>query len=599
MENNSLLYPYENRYRNNTLLNGLWKFQFDPKSVGESDDWTTGLPDPIEMPVPGSFADLFTDNESRNYTGDFWYEKEFYIPNGWDDQQLQLRFGSLTQRGIVYVNGQKLAEHEGGFLPVVVNIDQAIKHDGLNKLVVKLNNELSETSIPCGTTKVLDNGKKLAKPYFDFFNYSGIQRNVWLLGLPQETIEDYSVKIKKSGSNATVDYQVETNGSKNIRVQLYDKSDELVSEAVGPTGQLVVKNPTWWGVRKPYLYTIKIDLIDNNEIIDEYNEKIGIRTVEISGDQILINDEPVYLKGFGKHEDFDLLGKTFNWSVAKRDFELMKWTNANCFRTSHYPYAEEWYQFADREGFLIIDEVPAVGMLRSIQNFLAAGMGAQTSFFDSPTVNLLKKNHLKQIKEMMKRDKNHPSVFAWSLFNEPETTSDSAKEYFTDIFTQARKLDPQKRPLTGALEKDSQPDTCKCYPLLDFICLNRYYGWYISGGTDIDEAQQSFEKEMNEWSKLNLNVPIVFTEFGADTLPSEHKLPAAMWSQEYQEKYLQMNTSIFDKFSFVRGELVWCFADFQTSEGIMRVDGNRKGVFTREREPKDSAYFLKKRWSKI
>ncbi|GEO45824.1 hypothetical protein LAL01_20560 [Companilactobacillus alimentarius] len=122
---------------------------------------------------------------------------------------------------------------------------------------------------------------------------------------------------------------------------------------------------------------------------------------------------------------------------------------------------------------------------------------------------------------------------------------------------------------------------------------------YISGGTDIDEAQQSFEKEMNEWSKLNLNVPIVFTEFGADTLPSEHKLPAAMWSQEYQEKYLQMNTSIFDKFSFVRGELVWCFADFQTSEGIMRVDGNRKGVFTREREPKDSAYFLKKRWSKI
>ena len=417
--------------------------------------------------------------------------------------------------------------------------------------------------------------------------------------LPAESIQDYEVSYTLDGADAQVDYKVFCEGAGEISVQLLDAENKLVAEANGAESALCVQNAHLWQVRNAYLYTIVITLKKDGLPVDEYRERIGIRTVEIRGTKILINGKSVYLKGFGKHEDFDILGRGFNWAVAKRDFECMKWTDANCFRTSHYPYAEEWYQMADEEGFLIIDEVPAVGMMRSTHNFAAAGTGQYTYFFETPTVPELLKNHIQQVKEMMARDKNHPSVFAWSLFNEPETTSEYAKDYFTKVFETARTLDPQNRPLTGAFEKNSAPDKCRCYQLCDFICLNRYYGWYISGGAEMEEAEVKFRAEMDKWAAKKLNVPFVFTEFGTDTLATEHKLPAIMWSQEYQNEYLAMNFSVFDSYDFVQGELVWNFADFQTSEGVMRVNGNKKGIFTRQRQPKDAAFTFKKRWESL
>lgn len=133
---------------------------------------------------------------------------------------------------------------------------------------------------------------------------------------------------------------------------------------------------------------------------------------------------------------------------------------------------------------------------------------------------------------------------------------------------------------------------------MDFICLNRYYGWYISGGS-LEEAQAQFAEEMDQWAQAAPGVPFVFTEFGADTLGSFHKLPSVMWSQEYQQEYMEMNYAMFDRYPFVRGELAWNFADFQTGQGIMRVGGNKKGLFTRDRQPKDAAHAMRRRWLEI
>ena len=118
-------------------------------------------------------------------------------------------------------------------------------------------------------------------------------------------------------------------------------------------------------------------------------------------------------------------------------------------------------------------------------------------------------------------------------------------------------------------------------------------------GRPICNAMEMFKKEMDGWKALNLNKPFIFTEYGADTLGSEHKLPSVMWSQEYQEEYLAENHAIMDSYDFVKGEQIWNFADFQTTEGIMRVNGNKKGVFTRQRQPKEVAYILKKRWTEL
>jgi len=579
-------------------LDGLWGFRFDPQAEGEAQNWQNGLPSPISMPVPASFSDLFAEGKYRDYCGDFWYETEFYLPPCKEGDRQYIRFGTITHRAVVWCNGQQAASHEGGFLPVVVDVTDLAVRGQANKLVVKVNNELNEYSIPVGNVKVMKDGSKRATPYYDFFNYAGIHRSVFLVQTPKEAVQDYSVTYGLEGDDALVHYTVKTSGEAPVEVQLIDAEGNVVAKASGKEGTLRVKDAHLWQVRNAYLYTFSITIKDGERVVDAYAEKIGIRTVEIRGSKIFINQKPVYLKGYGKHEDAEIIGKAFNYGIAKRDFECMKWNGANCFRTSHYPYADEWYQMADEEGFLIIDEVPAVGMMRSTTNFLAAGQGQYTSFFEAPTVPKLQEVHIQQIEEMMTRDKNHPSVFAWSLFNEPETFSEYANKYFGAVFEAARTMDPQRRPMTGALEKNSSPEECQVYQFCDFVCLNRYYGWYIEGG-ELETAREEFIEEMDKWADKKLDVPFVFTEFGTDTLATEHKLPGVMWSQEYQVDYLKMNFEVFDRYDFVQGELVWNFADFQTSQGVFRVNGNKKGVFSRNRQPKDAAFIFKKRWEEI
>lgn len=593
----SALYPIQNKYRFNTLMNGNWQFETDPDSIGLKEGWNKELPDPEAMPVPGTFAELTTKRERKYYTGDFWYQKDFFVPSFLQGRDIFIRFGSVTHRAKVFINGHEVGQHEGGFLPFQVKISDYIQFDQSNRLTILVNNELSEKTIPCGTETILSNGQKLAQPYFDFFNYSGIMRNVWLLALPQIQITNFKLDYQLSNNTATINYQIESNDNNTeFKITLLDHEKALISTTSKDTGRLTVKKPHLWQPSDPYLYKIKIEMLQNDKVVDEYTDQIGIRTIKVVNDKILLNNQPIYLKGFGKHEDFNVLGKATNESIIKRDYECMKWIGANCFRSSHYPYAEEWYRYADKYGFLIIDEVPAVGLNRSVTNFLNVTNSNQSHFFAAKTVPQLKQVHQQEIKEMIDRDQRHPSVIAWSLFNEPESTTPESYDYFKDIFTYAKKLDPQKRPYTGTLVMGSGPKVDRLHSLCDIICLNRYYGWYVAGGPEIVNAKKMLVDELNGWQNLKLNKPFIFTEFGADTLSSSHQLPDEMWSQEYQNEYYQMYFNIFKKYPFIQGELIWNFADFKTSEGIMRVGGNAKGIFTREREPKDIAFVLRKRW---
>ena len=596
----SLLYPLNTLTRTSMRLDGMWRFQIDWDEKGDDEKWQDGIPGDEMIPVPASFQDFYTDKRVREFTGDIWYESTVFIPSGMKGSDVFLRFGAATHRAWVYLNGEKVGEHEGGFLPFLVDITKASRYGEKNKLVVKVNNELTETNIPCGRTITLSDGRKMTKPYFDFYNYSGLQRSVYLISTPKNSIFDIDLSYKVKNSDAEISYEVRTKGEGDVSLSLYDEDGNAVASIEGRKGTFTLKNAHLWQVRNAYLYNLKVELKDRDELLDVYELPIGIREVKIEGTSFLINGSPVYLKGFGKHEDSDIVGRGFNIGVMKRDFELMKWIGANSFRTSHYPYDEEIYRMADREGFLIIDEVPAVGLFESLVNFLDAGTGkGAKSFFSKPTTPILLKSHLRAVEEMIARDKNHPSVIAWSLLNEPESTDENSVPYFKEVFEKAHELDPQKRPRTFAMESNSSTTRCKCHHFSDFISLNRYYGWYILGGYEISEAEIKFRKEMDDWAALNLNKPFIFSEYGADTMPSEHKLPSVMWSQEYQCEVLNMLHSVFDSYDFVKGEQIWNFADFQTTEGLMRVNGNKKGVFTRQRQPKDAAFLLKKRWESL
>lgn len=595
----SMLYPVNTPTRTAVCLDGMWKFRLD-NGHDDSSRWAHGIPGHDMIPVPASFQDFYTDKDTREFTGDVWYETEIIVPMSMKDSDVFLRFGAATHRAEVFINGEKAGEHEGGFLPFMVSITDKARYGETNKIVVKINNELNETNIPCGRTITLSNGKKMTKPYFDFYNYSGLQRSVFLVSIPKRSIFDANLSYRVNGNAADITYSIRTTGEGRVSLELFGEDGEKAAEAEGCKGTIHLEDAHLWQVLDAYLYKLVITLSDDSGILDTYPMEIGIREVCIQGTDILINGKPVYLKGFGKHEDSDIMGRGFSRAVMKRDFELMKWIGANSFRTSHYPYDEETYMMADREGFLIIDEVPAVGLFESLVNFLDAGTGkGASSFFAKETTPQLLNAHLKAVEEMITRDKNHPSVIAWSLLNEPESKDESSLPYFTEIFRKALEIDPQKRPRSFAMEVSSGPDTCRCYQLCDFIELNRYYGWYIKGGYEISDAEVMFRREMDQWKAKNLSKPFIFTEYGGDTLSSEHKLPSVMWSQEYQDEVLEMQHRVFDAYDFVKGEQIWNFADFQTTEGLMRVNGNKKGVFTRQRQPKDVAFLLRRRWKEL
>ncbi len=595
----SMLYPKSTVTRRVFSMDGMWKFHIDRQGDGEKEGYPNKIPGFDYIPVPASFQDFYTQKEIREFAGDVWYEKEIFVPKEWKGKNLFLRFGAATHRAEVYVNGKKIMEHEGGFLPFLADVTEAVLYNAVNKVVVKVNNELTVTNIPCGETITLPDGTKMNKPYFDFFNYSGLQRSVSFLAVPKEYIFDFDLDYELAGEDAKIHYDIQTTGEHHVRLLLLDEEGKQAAQAEGKSGIMEVKNARLWQVRQAYLYRLIIRIYDGETILDEYVQEIGIRTIKVEGTSILLNGKPIYLRGFGKHEDSDIVGRGFNIGVMKRDFELMKWIGANSFRTAHYPYSEEIYQMADREGFLVIDEVAAVGLFESLMNFMEANTGKKTAFFEKETTPLLLKAHKRAIEELITRDKNHPCVIAWSLLNEPDTSSEAAVPYFKEVFELAHRLDKQKRPRTFALIMNSVPGVCKCYQFSDIIALNRYYGWYVKGGYEISEAEVLFRKEMDAWKALDLKKPFLFTEYGADTLGMEHKLPSVMWSQEYQEEVLELIHQVFDSLDFVVGEQVWNFADFQTTEGIMRVNGNKKGIFTRQRQPKDAAYLLRERWKKL
>ena len=600
MQDKSLLYPCESSTRRVVSLDGMWRFAFDPQGQGVDKGWTMALPESIIMPVPASFCDFFTDKDSREYCGDFWYETDFFVPGEWEGKDIAVRFGSVTHHARIFVNGVEVTAHEGGFLPFDAAVTDIVRYNQHNHLAVLANNELNETMLPAGRTTTLSNGKKMATPYFDFYNYAGIHRPVKLMALPKERVLDFSVVHSLSGTAADVAYTVATNGDHAVCVDVYDGA-EKVAHADGKGGTLHIENVKLWNVHAAYLYSFVIRITDGETVVDEYHEKIGIRTFEIKDGNFLLNGKAVYLRGFGKHEDADIRGRGLDLATVKRDYELMKWIGANCFRTSHYPYAEELYQMADEEGFLVIDEVPAVGFMESTVNFLSAsqGNGKKVGWFEKETTPQLLENHKAALIDMINRDKNHASVIAWSILNEPQCTSEGTEAYFKTLFDLAHEIDPQKRPRTYAIVMMSLPNNSKGQQFADFISLNRYYGWYVMGGMNIVDAEAAFRREMDGWSMALHGRPMIFTEYGADTMPSEHKLPSVMWSQEYQNEYLDMNHAVFDSYDFVKGELVWNFADFQTTEGIMRVNGNKKGIFTRQRQPKDAAFHFRARWTSL
>ncbi|WP_326731968.1 beta-glucuronidase [Streptomyces phaeochromogenes] len=594
-----MLKPRSTATRELVNLDGIWRFAVDrgayrgtDRAAG-SEPWTGPLDTSLEAPVPASYNDLFTDSAIRDHVGWVWYQRPVRVPRGWAGERVVLRVDAATHEGKVYVDDVLVAQHVGGYTPFEADITEHVRPGGEFRLTIGVNNELTSVTMPPGTITVSHDGRRKQTYLHDFYNYAGLARSVWLYSTPTVHVDDITVVTGLDGTTGTVDYSVETNAPAAVRVRALDADGIQVAAGESPNGTLRIDDVTLWRPGAAYLYDLVVDVLDGDgEVVDSFTEAFGVRTVEVRGTQFLINGEPFYFTGFGKHEDTPVRGKGHDDAYLVHDFQLMEWMGANSFRTSHYPYAEEVMEFADRHGIVVIDETAAVGLNLAVESGLM-GTPPRATFSDETFNEDTRAAHAQAIRELIARDKNHPSVVMWCIANEPSSNEEGAREYFEPLVELTRKLDPT-RPVTYAAVMFATHENDRIADLFDVLCINRYYGWYIATG-DLATAEVYLEGDLRGWAE-RFGKPIMVSEYGADTLPGLHSIWDTPWTEEYQLAYLEANHRAFDRIDAFVGEHVWNFADFQTSNGIHRVGGNKKGVFTRERHPKAAAHALRQRW---
>ena len=597
-----MLYPVITSSRSLMDLSGIWGFKLDDGSGFEQKWYEAPLTDAMTMAVPSSYNDLKEGEDFREHYGWVFYQRTISVPAFMRTQRVMLRLAAVTHIAKVYLNDQLICEHKGGFLPFEVQLNEYLK-DGENLLTIAVDNRIDHSTLPVGSESgggLLGGGmfpskesKKRNHPNFDFFNYCGITRPVKIYTTPEAYVADVALTSEVDGTTAQVAYEIETVGEGEPQICIRTRNGEVVAQGTGAKGTLTIENVTLWQPLKAYLYEVEVTFGE-----DVYVMTYGVRTVKVEGGKFLINGQPFYFKGYGKHEDTFPAGRGLNLPMNIKDLSLIKWQGANSFRTSHYPYSEEMMQLCDEEGIVVIDEVPAVGVHLNFGGGANFKNGKKVETFDPVEEGGIRtfEHHKEVIRDVISRDRNRACVVMWSIANESDSAGKGAYEYFKPLYELARSLDPQKRPCTiVSVQMADYKNDCTLR-LSDVFCLNRYYGWYTCGG-DLQAAEDMCREEMEFWNAQGK--PFMFTEYGADTMTGLHDTTPVMWTEEYQVDYYKANHRVVDAMENFVGEQVWNFADFATSQGLMRVQGNKKGLFTRDRRPKLAAHYFRERWTNI
>ena len=335
-----MLYPQTNAARTVLDLGGIWDFRLD-----ERDPWQ-----PIA--VPASYNDQKADRRFRSHVGFAWYRTNLTVPGVLAGQRLTLRFDAVTHDAEVFLDGQPLCSHRGGFLPFEVDLTARVVPGKTYGLLVRVDNRISHSTLPVGNeggiaffgsdnpgVPAVEAGKRLQQergvnlPNFDFFNYAGITRPVRLCATPMDCICDVTLVPHIDG---VVRYHVKTLGTGDVHIAILDEQGQTVAAAQGAEGTLRVEHPRLWQPRPgtPALYTARITFGE-----DVYDQPFGFRSVEVRGHQLLVNGAPIHLHGPCKHEDTPFHGRGLDLCTDVLDLSLYGWLNANVLRMSHYPYA--------------------------------------------------------------------------------------------------------------------------------------------------------------------------------------------------------------------------------------------------------------------
>ena len=504
------------------------------------------------------------------YEGTVWFKKSFNYTHKQGKRAI-LYFGAVNYEAIVYLNGKKLGRHEGGFTPFNYDVTDIIK-DGENFVIVKVDNKRKAENVP---TQI-----------FDWWNYGGITRDVYLVETDEVYIENYCFALQKL-QNPKQKFR-EISFSANFNQKLENKCiavsipelkvyQSFMTDNEGKvSGVIKVKNVELWSPKNPKLYAVKLIIGGAPRIQGEYRptlaDEIGFRTIETQGKKILLNGKPIFLRGISIHEEKPNGGGRAN-SVedAKQLLSWAKELGCNYVRLAHYPHNEFMVREAEREGILVWSEIPVYW----------------TIAWENPATLTNAKN---QLKDMIARDQNRANVIIWSIAN--ETPHGEAREKFLSQLSEyARSLD-STRLISMAMEVTSAAnyhnklqDNMNKY--VDVISFNQYIGWY----RDVDDAPKM------TW-EIPYDKPVIVSEFGGGARYGLHGEKNQRWTEEFQENLYKENVAMLDKIDGLAGTTPWILKDFRSPRRVLvgiQDYYNRKGLFS-DNGDKKKAFYIMKEW---
>jgi len=562
---NYIVDPYENGFYNyryepydNSTNPGKGAFFVNakPKDKTELVEYDFDRSDTIAVP-----GDWNTQKEKLfYYEGTVWYKKSFDYRKTKTSNRVFVYFEAINYQADVYLNGTKLGKHIGGFTPFNYEITHLLKEKD-NFLVVKVDNKRKKEAVPTLNT--------------DWWNYGGITRDVKLVETSQNFIVDYSFQLD-ANDNKTISGNVTLNGAdisrKKISISIPELKidDEIVTDSSG-TAWIVFssKKIKYWSPENPYLYTITIKT-ENDEVTDQ----IGFRTIKTKGQDILLNDKPIFLRGISIHEESPMRhGRAHSTEDAQQLLAWAKELGCNYVRLAHYPHNEHMARLADKMGMMVWEEIPVYWTIdwNNIETY---------------------HNAENQLTTMIARDKNRASVIIWSMANETPT-SELRNIFLGKLAAKTRSIDPT-RLISAALEisgVQGNPDTKTISDpfanTVDILSFNQYIGWY---GSLPDKCKDI------DWN-ITQNKPVVISEFGADAKYGFHADTLTRFSEEYQEYLYKETLKMISTIPQLRGISPWILVDFRSPRRALPniQDGwNRKGLISDNGEKKKAFFVLQK-----
>lgn len=542
--------PYENgtyTYRYELRSDGYFRNQ---KPATKSDLVEYDFDKSEQLVVPGDW------NSQREmlllYEGTVWYKKSFdYTLDS--SKRLFLNFGGANYEALVYLNGEKLGKHTGGFTPFCFEITYRVRARD-NFIVVKVNNQRHREGVPTVNT--------------DWWNYGGLTRDVQLVEVPATFICDYFIQLTPNFQD-TIAGWIKMDGAsakQNIAISIPEAgisyrttTNELDRTTFRFPAKLIL-----WSPENPKLYEIHITA-ETDSVVDQ----IGFRSIATRGTELLLNGKPIFLRGISIHEETPLRsGRATSSEDARILLGWAKELGCNFIRLAHYPHNVHMIREAERMGLLVWSEIPVYWTIL---------------WNNSDTYTLAEQ----QLDEMISRDKNRAPVIIWSVANETPRSPERLA-FLKKLITKARSLDPT-RLISAATELSSQgSDISIDDPLgneLDVVGANEYFGWYSGKPEDIPQKK---------WHTL-YDKPLIITEFGGDALQGYHSTPDTRWTEDYQSTLYKYQLGMLRSIPFLRGMSPWILVDFRSPRrplsGIQDF-WNRKGLISNYGIKKDAFYIL-------